>query len=145
MQKIKLLVPIICFLFTCIIRYTVLINIKFLSNNFSVTLNNNSDDFKESKLLSLFLCKMLTIDLNEFKKNRFDKRLSFLNSLINIHQSHNAIINQSCWNDIITKVDQLHQSPTVCNCSLLLILSWRKKNSIEFSPLFYCVISTKLL
>ena len=48
MQKIKLLVSIICLLFTCIIRYAIFIDIKFFSNNFSVTLNNNSDDFKES-------------------------------------------------------------------------------------------------
>lgn len=145
MQKIKLLVSIICLLFTCIIRYTIFIDIKFFSNNFSVTLNNNSDDFKESQLLSLFFCKVLAIDLNKFEKNRFDKRFSLFDSLINIHQSHNAIINQTSRNDIVTKVDQLHQSPTICNCSLLLILSWGKKNSIKLSPLFNCVISTKLL
>lgn len=93
MQKIKLLVSIICLLFTCIIGCAIFIDIKFFSNNFSVTLNNNSDYFEESKLLSLFLCKVLTIDLNEFEKNRFDKRFSLLDSLINIHQSHDTIIN----------------------------------------------------
>jgi len=145
MQKIKLLVSIICLLFACIIGHSIFINIKFFGNYFSVPLNNNSYDFEESKLLSLFFGKMLTIDLNKFKKNRFDQRFSLLDCLINVHQSHDAIINQTSRNDIVTKVNELHQSPTVCDCRFLLILSWREKNGIEFSPLIDCIIPSKLL
>ena len=45
--------------------------IKFVRNDFSVPFNNDPDNFKEGKLLSLFFSKVFSVEFDEFQENGF--------------------------------------------------------------------------
>jgi hypothetical protein len=48
---------------------------------------------------------VLTVELNELKKDGFEEELGMLNCLIDIHEGHNTVKNESSGDDVISEVD----------------------------------------
>ncbi len=102
MKEVKLLISVVRFI---ILEILWIFSIKFVWDDFTVTFDNEPDNFKEGKLLSLFFSKVLTVELNELKKDGFEEELGMLNCLIDIHEGHNTVKNESSGDDVISEVD----------------------------------------
>lgn len=102
MKEIKLLISIVGFL---MIEILGILGIKFVRDDFSIALNNEPDDFKEGEFLSLFFCEVFTVEFDEFEEDGFEEELSLLYSLIDVHQCHNSVKDESSGDDVVSEVD----------------------------------------
>lgn len=102
MKEVKLLISVMRLI---VLKILIIISIKFVRNDFTISFNNEPDNFKESKFLSLFFSQVLTVELNKLKKDGFEEKLSLLNSLIDIHERHYTVKDESGGNDIVPKID----------------------------------------